>query len=53
MILVAGLRRSRSNDEFFTDGEAHYFRTSGRVVMITSILSLALYINLFVLLLYS
>jgi len=53
MILVAALRRARSNEEFFTDGHGRYFRTSGRVVLITSFLALALYINLLVLLLYS
>lgn len=51
MILVAALRRSRSNEEFFTDGHGRYFRTSGRVVFVTSLLALVLYINLIVLLL--
>jgi hypothetical protein len=51
MILVAALRRTRSNEEFFVDGHGRYFRTSGRVVLVTSLLSLALYINLLVLLL--
>ena len=51
MILVAALRRSRSNEEFFADGNGRYFRTSGRIVLITSLLALALYINLIVLLL--
>lgn len=52
MILVAALRRARSNEEFFVDGHGKYFRTSGRVVLVTSILAMALYINLLVLLLY-
>lgn len=51
MILVAALRRSRSNVDFFVDGHGRYFRTSGRVVLITSLLALALYINLIFLLL--
>jgi len=51
MILVAALRRTRSNEEFFVDGHGRYFRTSGRVVFVTSLLSLALYINLIILLL--
>lgn len=52
MVLVAAMRRTRSNEEFFADGHGRYFRTSGRVVLITSILAMALYINLIVLLLY-
>jgi hypothetical protein len=52
MILVAALRRSRSNEEFFTDGHGRYFRTSGRVVLLTSLLAFALYVNLIWLLLY-
>ena len=52
MILVAALRRTRSNEEFFADVHGRYFRTSGRVVMITSILAFCLYVNLIVLLLY-
>jgi hypothetical protein len=52
MILVAALRRARSNEDFFVDGHGKYFRTSGRVVLITSILAFGLYINLFVLLLH-
>ena len=53
MILMAALRRARSNEEFFTDGHGRYFRTSGRVVLIASVLSLALYVALFVLILYA
>jgi hypothetical protein len=53
MILVAALRRARSNEEFFSDGHGRYFRTSGRVVLITSLLAMALYVNLIVLLLHS
>ena len=53
MILVAVLRRTRSNEEFFMDGHGRYFRTSGRVVLVTSALALALYIALLVLLLRS
>ena len=53
MILVAALRRSRSNEEFFADGHGRYFRTSGRVVLITSLLAFALYITLIFLLLWS
>jgi hypothetical protein len=52
MILVAALRRARSNEDFFVDGHGKQFRTSGRVVLITSILSFGLYVNLFVLLLH-
>jgi len=51
MILVAALRRTRSNEEFFIDGHGRYFRTSGRVVFVTSFLALGLYISLLVLLL--
>jgi len=51
MILVAALRRTRSNEEFFVDGHGRYFRTSGRVVLVTSLLALSLYINLIALLL--
>lgn len=51
MILVAALRRTRSNEEFFTDGHGRYFRTSGRIVVLTSILALGLYVTLIVLLL--
>jgi hypothetical protein len=51
MILVAAYRRTRSNEEFFADGHGRYFRTSGRVVLMTSGLSLGLYVTLFVLLL--
>src|SRR5271155_3885796 len=51
MILVAALRRTRSNEEFFVDGHGRYFRTSGRVVLVTSLLALSLYINLIILLL--
>jgi hypothetical protein len=52
MILVAAMRRTRSNEEFFTDGHGRYFRTSGRVVFVTSLLALGLYFALLVLLLY-
>ena len=51
MILVATLRRTRSNIGFFTDGHGRLFRTSGRVVLLTSLLSFSLYICLIVLLL--
>jgi uncharacterized membrane protein YidH (DUF202 family) len=51
MILVAALRRTRSNEEFFVDGHGRHFRTSGRVVLVTSLLALSLYIALIVLLL--
>ena len=53
MIVVAAYRRSRSNEEFFTDGHGRYFRTSGRVVLITSCLAFALYTALLVLLILS
>jgi hypothetical protein len=52
MILVSALRRTRSNEEFFVDGHGRYFRTSGRVVLVTSVLALALYITLIFLLLF-
>jgi hypothetical protein len=51
MILVAAYRRSRSNAAFFADGHGRYFGTSGRIVLLSSALSLGLYITLFVLLL--
>jgi hypothetical protein len=51
MILVAAYRRSRSNAAFFADGHGRFFKTSGRVVLLTSALSLGLYITLLVLLL--
>jgi len=51
MILVALHRRARSNEVFFVDGHGRYFRTSGRVVLLTSLLALGLYICLFLLLL--
>jgi hypothetical protein len=51
MILVAEFRRVQSNNQFFVDAHGRYFKTSGRVVVLTAFFSLALYITLLYLLL--
>jgi hypothetical protein len=51
MILASIYRRSLSNKEFFVDAHGRYFRTGGRLVVMTMALSLGLYISLLMLLL--
>jgi hypothetical protein len=51
MVLLSAYRRAISNREFFSDGYGRYFRTNGRIVVMTAMLSFGLYIVLFALLL--
>jgi hypothetical protein len=46
MVLVSTYRRALSNEDFFSDGFGRYIRTGGRIVVMTTILSLGLYIIL-------
>jgi uncharacterized membrane protein YidH (DUF202 family) len=50
MVCAATYRRALSNTEFFADGHGRYFRTSGRIVGMTMIMSLGMYVILLVLL---
>ena len=51
MVLASTYRRALSNTEFFRDGHGRFFKTGGRIVGITMMLSFSLYITLLVLLL--
>jgi hypothetical protein len=51
MIIVSVYRRALSNKEFFVDAHGRQYRTGGRVVALTLVLSLGLYAILLVLLL--
>lgn len=51
MIVVSVYRRALSNTEFFVDAHGRQYRTGGRVVALTLVLSLGLYAILLVLLL--
>lgn len=51
MIIVSVYRRALSNKEFFVDAHGPQYRTGGRVVASTLVLSLGLYATLLVLLL--
>jgi hypothetical protein len=51
MVVLATYRRTWSNTEFFSDGNVRYFRTGGRIVGATMIVSFGMYTTLLVLLL--
>ena len=51
MILASIYRRALSNKEFFVDAHGRYFRTGGRLVLMTLSLSMGLYVALMILLL--
>jgi hypothetical protein len=50
MLFIAAYRRALSNKEFFSDGHGRFFRTGGRMVGMTMVLSLGMYVILMVLL---
>ena len=51
MVLAATYRRAVSNREFFATDEGRKFRTCGRLVVVTMLISLGLYITTLVLVL--
>jgi len=51
MVGISIYRRSLSNKQFFADGFGRWFGTAGRVVIVTTGMSLGLYIALLILLL--